>query len=96
METNCSLSWLVYADFLRARNFLSNSLVPSDKYNVFFACPNHKTTCPKTDSCSMIPESVLPSARTEKNLAPCSSFLISFRSVSAMAEINVLQALGFL
>ena len=33
--------------YIRARNFLSNSLVPSDKYNVYFACPNHKTTCPK-------------------------------------------------
>ena len=32
---------------IRARTFLSNSLVPSDKYNVYFACPNHKTTCPK-------------------------------------------------
>ena len=38
----------------RARNFLSNSLVPSDKYNVYFACPNHKTTCPKIDKWAVL------------------------------------------
>ena len=32
---------------LRAENFLLNSLVHSDKSNVYFICPNHKTTCPK-------------------------------------------------
>ena len=36
-----------HSNYSRARNFLSNSLVPLDKYNMYFACPNHKTTCPK-------------------------------------------------
>ena len=32
----------------RTGNFLRlNSLVRSDKCNVYFTCPNHKTTCPK-------------------------------------------------
>ena len=31
----------------RARNFLFNSLVPSDKCNAYFTCLDHKTTCPK-------------------------------------------------
>ena len=38
---------LLKNNITRARNFLLNLLVHSDKCNVYLACLNHKTTCPK-------------------------------------------------
>ena len=64
--------------------------------NVVFTSPSLPTYRTNTDSCLIILQSVLPSAKTEKKLELLMSFCVSFLSESAIAAMNDSHAFAFL